>query len=766
MQFMSRARRYIMANINNVDKYANVTVTAASNNIYNTGAYSTIIAGDGDDSIDNFALSVKINAGDGNDGIYNKGKTRVTIEAGSGDDTINNYYSSYTVVRSNAGDDYINSVGGNYVTIEGGDGSDTIVAASQKSSIHGGDGNDIISVVGAANTVIGGNGNDTMIGSRYTDIFLYADGDGDDIILNYGDSDRINIVHGEMTGASVDGNDFILFVGDGSMTIKDAIDKQIKLTDHYMNITYLNPLEYAENNINEGTIIGSERNDVIKNGNNSGAYNFGNNAKIEALGGNDKITNKGLNVYIDAGTGKDTIDNNGSGTTIIGAAGNDSIRTKGSYVVVDGGDGNDYIYNYLKSNNVNLSGGAGNDKIYTYGAEAIVSGGDGDDYILNGAKGTASKLDGGSGDDKIRNAGAADVLITGGAGNDSLCSSNGKNVTINGGSGNDTIRVTTGYNLIQHAQGDGNDIIYGYKTTDTIQLTSGDITEIWGSGADLIFFTGSDEYIRLKSVKNKKITIANANGEVTSQVYKVGFPEGVTALNKTQTSLKVDSTFEGTLDLNFFKDVKNVDASQSECSVALIGNDKANVFKAGSGGGTLDGGKGNDILYGNSGADMMIYSKGGGNDIIYNYESGQDSIQLTSDVTVSKVAVKGEDVTLYFKGGGSIKVRDAKGKALTIDENGNTGTYTFTKSNTNGLIADTVESANADTVVASAFIEGIWFDTDNNYDVKSLDSITNLTTDAIKNNSGYELSLDNLYNISATDAINGCSASIGSFSNS
>ncbi len=751
-----------MASKSNTDRYARINGTSENDNIYNLGAYSTINTGDGDDTIDNLAVGVKINAGDGNDGIYNKGLTKVTIEAGAGDDELNNYRSSYTILRGDTGDDYINSVGGNYVTIEGGDGSDTIVAASHKSSINGDEGDDIIYLTGSANTVRGGAGDDTMIGSRYTDTFLYADGDGNDVITDYGNSDRIKIVSGEMSNASVDGTDFIIFVGNGSLTIQDALDKKIKLIDDYQNVTYLNPLAYAESSINEGTITGSDSNDSIDNGNKPGAYNFGNNAVIQALGGNDKITSKGTNVYIDAGTGKDTIDNNGSGTTIIGAAGNDSIRTKGSYVLVTGDEGNDYIYNYIKSENVTLNGGAGNDRIYSYGANALINGDDDDDYILNGAKGTASTLNGGDGNDKIRNAGASDVLITGGSGNDSLCSSNGKNVTINAGAGDDTIRVTTGYNLIQHAQGDGNDIIYGYKTTDTLQLTSGSITEIWNAGADVIFFVG-EEYIWLRNVKNKKITIADSSGEVTSQVYDVGFPVGMTATDKSKTNVAVNSDFEGTLDLSrFFRDVKNIDASESDCSLAVIGNDKANVFKAGTGGGTLEGGKGNDILYGNSGTDVLIYSKGDGNDVIYNYESGQDSIQLSSDVTVSKVAVRGKDVTLYFTGGGSVKVRDATGKAITLNENGNVGTYTFTKSTKNGLVDDeTVEAA------ASAYMERFWFDEADGFNVNSLDSLLQLSTDKTKDNPKYELSTDNLYNVtSLTDMVNGCSASIGSFSDS
>ena len=736
-----------MANINNADKKAIITGTADNDNIYNSGAYSTITAAAGDDSIDNLASNVVINAGDGNDGIYNKGKTKVTIDAGDGNDEINSY-SSITIIRGGTGDDYISTSNGNHVTINGGDGSDTIVSSSQRASINGDAGDDIIYVNASGNTIRGGKGSDTIIGSRYADTFVYVKGDGNDVFTNYQVNDLIKIESGKMSSASVSGNDFIIYVGNGSLTIQDALNKRVKLIDDYKKITYLNPADYVESNINEGSIKGSDTNDTINNGNNPGGYNFGDNATIDAAGGNDKITNKGLNVYIDAGTGNDTINNTGSGTTIIGAAGNDSIKTKGNNVSVNGGDGKDYIYNYVNSNYVTLNGDSGNDKIYNYGANALVSGNDEDDYIYNGIKAANSTLNGGEGNDSIRNAGAADVLIIGGPGNDSLYST-GNNVTINGGIGDDIVRVNAGNHLMQYAEGDGNDTIFGYKTKDTINITSGSITSHTVKGNDVILYisTGS---ITLKNTKNKKITIADSDGSVTSQIYAEEFPEGIVP-NKTKTAVTVSPPFEGTFDLNDYPNIKNVDASQSDCSVVVIGNDRANIFKAGSGGGTLDGGKGNDILYGGSGADMLIYSQGGGSDVIYNYESGQDSIQLTSDVTVSKVSVRGNHVTLYFEGGGSIKVRDAKGKALTIEENGSTGTYTFTK-DTNGL-SDTLESA---------YMEKTLLEVDDKFNTNDIDSFFYLSSNKIKDNPSGELSFNNRYSFGST--INQFSASVGSFS--
>ena len=745
-----------MANIDNSDQRATVAGTADNDNIYNSGAYSTINAADGDDSIDNFASNVVIYAGEGNNGVYNRGRTYVTIESGSGNDEINSY-SSRTLIRSGAGDDYINGADGKLVTINSGNGNDTIIANSQDSSINSGNGNDLIYLTGASNTVLGGKGSDTIIAGRYTDTFEYSTGDGNDVILNYKNNDRVAIASGAVSNATVSGNDFILYVGNGSLTIKDSLDKEVRVINSYNKVIYFYPKEYINSNINSGTIKGSDSNDVINNGTKPGAYNYGNNATIEAAGGRDKITNKGTNVYIDAGTGNDTINNTGSGTTIVGAAGNDSIKTKGSYVIVDGGEGNDRIFNDTNSSHVTLNGGVGSDTLYNYSSYALVNGDDDNDYIYNGTKGINSTLNGGIGDDKIRNAGAADVSITGGTGNDSIYS-NGNNVTINAGTGDDTIRLLNhNNNIIQYAAGDGQDVIYGYKSNDTVQLTSGSVIGTMLYGSDFVLILDSDNYLRFRNFKGKdKNVIVTAGDSVTTySTTEITFPEGITATNKSKTAVAVAPPFEGTINLNYFANVKDVDASQSDCAVAVIGNDKANVFKAGSGGGTLTGGKGSDVFYCGSGEDVLFYSKGDDNDVIYNYESGQDSIQLSSDVSVSKVLVRGNHVTLYFEGGGSIKVRDAKGKALTIVENGSTGTYTFTK-DVNGLI----DTTTTDTV-SSAYMERPWLGEESNFNFDDLSSLMYLSNKAKNDNPSGELPLNDVY---TPTVVNQYSVSVGSFS--
>ena len=736
-----------MANISNRDRGALVSGTDEDNNIYNSGTYSTIVSGSGDDSIDNVASNVLIQSGDGNDGIFNRSGTKVTIESAEGDDIINSY-SSITMINSGAGDDYIYTHSGNKVTVDGGEGDDTIISGSQRTSIYGGDGDDLIYVTGNSTTINGGGGNDTIYASRYVETFQYSEGDGDDLIVDYKTVDAIRILNGSIDSATVEGSDFIIKVGSGSVTIKDAINTKIKMIDSNGAITFLNPGDYITSGIDSATISGTDVADTITNGDSNAGYNTGSNATISAGGGEDKITNRGSDVYIDAGTGNDTINNTGAGSLIVGGEGNDSIKTKGDSVTAYGNEGDDYIYNgLLHSDYSSLSGGSGNDTLKNYGAYSLVDGVEDNDNIYNDSRAIYSVINGGEGSDTIRNA-ASFAMIYGGSGDDSINTS-GENVTINAGIGDDLIRCSTGTNTIIYAEGDGNDTLFGYKSTDTINLTSGSVTKSAVNGADVLLYIGEDGsesqgIITIKNAKEKKITITDSEGNTTSQVYEgtqeYNEPDGI-IYNNNKTAVTVQSPFEGIINLYEYSKVKHVDARQTDGAVLIIGNSQANVFRAGSGGSTLSGGGGTDALYGGDGADTFVYSKGDGKDTIYKYTSGQDDIVLSSDTVVTGVSIRGTSVILKFDDGGTLTVASAKGKALTItDAEGTTADYTFTK-DSDGLVS----TSDDDTLTAS-YSEKFLFE-----DEILTDEILNIDLDSLNlNDQTADYAIENI-NLISTD---------------
>ncbi|MBQ7723761.1 MAG: hypothetical protein IJT57_05500, partial [Selenomonadaceae bacterium] len=134
------------------------------------------------------------------------------------------------------------------------------------------------------------------------------------------------------------------------------------------------------------------------------------------------------------------------------------------YAMVNGTSEDDTIYNT----------GGGGCRIYGYA---------GNDSIYSKYRAT---VDGGAGNDTIQvNAGS----LFGGAGNDIITlSDEASGITICGGTGNDTIYAgstnTTG-RLFEYQSGDGNDIVSGFTSNDTLSISGGNYST-QKSGLDII----------------------------------------------------------------------------------------------------------------------------------------------------------------------------------------------------------------------------------------------------------------------------------------
>ncbi len=221
---------------------------------------------------------------------------------------------------------------------------------------------------------------------------------------------------------------------------------------------------------------------------------------------------------------------------------------------------------------------------------------------------------------------AKNVTIEAVAGDDKISlSSAAKNNTIYAGEGDDSIIGGGGNNLFVYAG--GNDYISAYKTTDTIQIASGEITKDTVSGSNVIFTVGEDN-ITIKSAKNKTIHLIDADGNSFSTIISGVYTE-VTITDADKSSVKVDAN------------ALLIDASSRTEDLKITGNSKANTILGGSGVDTIYGGSGNDSIIGNDGADKLYgdagndsiyggadddYINGGaGNDKLYG-EDGADSI--------------------------------------------------------------------------------------------------------------------------------------------
>lgn len=749
-----------MANKNNTKQYQTIVGSDPNgDDIYNSGAFTKISLGAGNNTVDNSASNVFIRTKGGDDAISNRNTTYtpnsyVTIEAGAGNDTVVSR-SGRSLIKTESGEDRIRLIGGSYVSVYAGTGNDIITVGAGRSYINGGADDDVIILRSNSCTTNGGKGNDSIVGSIYKDYFVYTINEGNDTLSGVTNNDFLkinfkkrairrwsgnNLVSETLQSYLTDdlakikkntktvGADLVIKIGSGSLIIQDAIGKEIKLVDDKGDTAVLKWNDYINTNIDSNLIIPENNgigDDYIKNGYESG-YNHGSKVTIQAGAGKDTIDNKGNSVHIDAGEGNDFVRDYGSDTTIFAAEGRDTLRLNGhsSYdgtvyggALIHGGEGSDYITNNYGGHHSTISGDGDSDTIINGASVVAIDGGDGNDHIYNNSGGIFSTIIGGAGNDIIRNFGH-DILIEAGDGNDTILTTN-SSITLNAGKGDDVVKLGDAAHIINYSAGDGDDTIFGYKKSDTISLIGGaSITYESIIGADKILKIG-DGSIRLINAKYHEMTIMKE--EATVKGYNATYPEGIVTVDAVQTSVKVDKPFEGIFDLTHYVNVKDVDARDCDCSVVLIANHRGNRFYAGSGGGTIIGGTANDYLYASTGKDEFVYRRDtiggylvdtviggvhqtirtgmstiGGNDYIYNYEPGQDTIIL-SDVTVSKVNVVNSDVILKFKDitnpqktDGSLRIKNSKGKELTItDASGTTKTYTFSTSNPNGLESST-----------------------------------------------------------------------------
>ena len=154
----------------------------------------------GDDKIVNFYSDVVINGYAGNDGIENSGKN-VLINTG-------------TCTSGDYSRDYVYNYGDNAtISTEGNSWIENYASAK----IHGGAGNDYI----------WNRSSQVTQGSAGSDVFIYSG--GNDIIADYAVEDKISVAG--TVNVTTSGNNVILTVGSGKITVKNAYNKVVTYID-------------------------------------------------------------------------------------------------------------------------------------------------------------------------------------------------------------------------------------------------------------------------------------------------------------------------------------------------------------------------------------------------------------------------------------------------------------------------------------------------------------------------------------------------------
>lgn len=198
-----------------------------------------LVGGTGNDSLLGENGDDKLLGESGADSLFG-GKGNDYLNGGDNDDKLFGGMGNDKLVGENGADVLFGGSGDD--SLYGGADNDSLLGEAGKDYLRGGKGNDYLdggkgndSLLGEAGDDIlgGGKGNDTLTGGAGADTFLYAFGDGKDVIVDFSAEDTIKLIDGSWSDvtASVNKKDVTLKIGSGSIKIKNAKDTTITIVD-------------------------------------------------------------------------------------------------------------------------------------------------------------------------------------------------------------------------------------------------------------------------------------------------------------------------------------------------------------------------------------------------------------------------------------------------------------------------------------------------------------------------------------------------------
>ena len=413
----------------------------------------------------------------------------------------------------------------------------------QDTNFMGMDGNDRLIGNGGNNILIGGTGADLLSGSTGNDTYVFARGDGVDIINDYdtmsGNTDVAqftNVASTQVTSLERKGNNLVLKYAEADqLTVQGYFDPNY-LGCRIERFSFRDGVSWDDAAIKARVITnGSTWNDYLF------GYDDGAN-RIDGLDGNDYLWGGEKDDIIDGGADDDTLYGYGGDDRLIGGDGNDTINGGDGNDVIDGGTGSDLLYGGDGADVIRFGRGYGADNfgssntaafrldtvdLFDINAEdvslfrtddvlKVLVKGSNDSltvgyYFASGSATTVDTMrfaDGTVLDDAavkarvITNGSTWNDYINGyddganriyGLDGDDYLSGGTKDDFIDGGAGNDTLYGYAGNDIFQGASGmdaladtDGNNLFHGGADNDVLNGGSGNEVYLGGAGNDAI----------------------------------------------------------------------------------------------------------------------------------------------------------------------------------------------------------------------------------------------------------------------------------------
>ena len=541
-------------------------------------------------------------------------------------------------------------------------------------SVEGTAGNDNLSGDNKDNIIIGGHGDDTLFGGAGNDMYYFDILFGKDRVYDSAGADSIvfskNIKPENIELTRNKTSIYITRLDDNKAKTNDVIqiDNFFEYNGDIGNgaiekIIFQNGTQWDINKIIEilapqptqgnDNLYGDMKDNIISGlGGDDIIYGGNGNDTINGNDGNDELHGDDGNDQLFGGDGNDTLYGENGNDTLIGGMGSDNLQGGDGNDTLNGGLGNDTLNGGYGDDTYIYNKGDGADTITDYGGNNILKLGAGLDkkdlivshnsngHILLSFKDNASdsitltspnikvvefanddkmniddikklSLIGDDTDNTIYGYYNENNTLIGNGGNDVLYGS-GNNDTLIGGVGSDTLNGGYGDDTYIFNKGDGIDTIADYSGIDTIQFGEGI------SRSDLEFNvinSGSALKISFKNNSNDSIVINQANVE------NIKFASGeILKLSDIFDSIKIIGT-EG-------NDLIRAGINTPHIIEGGNGDDdiRANNYTK-----SINGGKGNDWLYGGNGNDTYIFNEGDGSDVIYDI-SGIDIIKFGDNI--------------------------------------------------------------------------------------------------------------------------------------
>ena len=668
--------------------------------IFNSGNNATINGGDGEDTIINSGEKVTISGENGNDSIRNM-QENVFIDSGLGDDHIQNFGKNTTLYGSSGYDHIENTVdsvmidagndddvvknwrtdeqgfgiirsGGDNVTINGGSGNDSLYTCGTNVIINGGEGQDYIycdksdrpySERKKSNIIYGGDNNDTIEvnGVDYStiygglgedvislssdilmDVIVYGVGDGNDTVVGYTNACELQIA-GDQYSTVQNENDTIVYVGDGSIVLKDwkvgwlnittienpmpisvesiqksddtyeytggdkvitdySSDSKIQLTEPISNVEVVSDTFVVKASTGD-LVIENVVDKVIeftnKDGNTTAyAYMAGDSKEVNGSTSSNNLI---------AGSGGSSLIGGGGDNTLQGGAGRDVfVYSSGNNLVknYESGDivklATSYDNTDVKENNLVIKSTVGNLTIENVEEKIVdVTNTDGTLTQIYVARESGGEVAGNA----LGNSPEIFKIIVGAEDNKNHLIAGDGGSSLIGGKTDDILQGGIGHDAFSYSS--GNDTITNYESLE--EITFNGTYQNWITDGNDFVLNAAEGSLRITDAREKLIRVKNLDGSILMGVYM--------------------SDEEDVYDYSNY----------GEFITAIGSNKQRNTLIAGSAGSVLWGGDGKawDEMYGGTGVDEFVYRYGNGADAIFN-ASYEDTVNL-ADITFDQI---------------------------------------------------------------------------------------------------------------------------------